>query len=57
MKPSEECKMAGLDNLKELSALSGKSKETLNNWHKKSKPLFDATLKRAVDKKLKNDHP
>lgn len=51
MKPSEECKMAGLSSLKELAALSGKSKETLVNWHKKNKPLFDATLRRCVDRK------
>ena len=43
--------MAGLSSLKELAALSGKSKETFVNWHKKNKPLFDATLRRCVDRK------
>lgn len=33
MKPSEECKIAGLDSLNELTVLSGKSRQTLTNWH------------------------
>ena len=54
MKPSEECKLAGLDSLNELAALSGKSKNTLINWHKKSKALFDVALMRASEKKMES---
>jgi hypothetical protein len=51
MKPSEECKMAGLKGMLELTELSGVSKETLTNWHKKSKFLFDNALAKAIAKK------
>lgn len=51
MKPSEECKLMGLMGLRELSKLSGKSAQTLINWHAKSKFLFDSELKKAVTKK------
>ena len=51
MKPSEECKMNGLDGLNEFAELSGKSKQTLINWHKDKKFLFDNALSKAIAKK------
>lgn len=51
MKPSEECKFHGLKGLGEFSQLSGKSCQTLINWHKNSKFLFDSYLLKALIKK------
>lgn len=48
MKPSEECKQAGLKSLAELSRISGESVQTLNNWHKNKPFRFEAMLTLAV---------
>ena len=40
MKPSEQCKAAGLDGLYELVKITGVSQRTLINWHKNRPKLF-----------------
>ena len=40
MKPSEQCKEAGLKSLAELVEISGVSEQTLINWHKNKPKLF-----------------
>ena len=52
MKPSEQCKAAGLKSLAELSKISGESVQTLNNWSKHKPIVFDLVLRGAVVKKL-----
>jgi hypothetical protein len=47
MKPSEQCKKAGLKSLAELAQISGESVQTLNNWHKNKPFRFDAVLESA----------
>lgn len=44
MKPSEECKRAGLKSLAELSEMTETSVQTLNNWSKNKPKLFDVLL-------------
>jgi len=52
MKPSEQCKQAGLSSLKQLADISGESVQTLNNWSKNKPLVFDLVLRGAVVKKL-----
>ena len=40
MKPSEQCKEAGLKSLVQLSQITGESQQTLINWHKNKPRLF-----------------
>ena len=51
MKPSDQAKMEGLDSLQEFAKLSGRTTNTLINWHTKKPELFNAVLKAAVLKK------
>ena len=51
MKPSEQCKAAGLKSLVALSEMSGESVQTLNNWYKNKPRLFELVLMGAVAKK------
>ena len=51
MKPSEQCKQAGLKSLAELSELTGESVQTLNNWHKSKPERFEIVLIGAIAKK------
>ncbi len=44
MKPSEQCKDAGLSSLKEMSKITGKSEQTLINWFKNDRLTFDILL-------------
>jgi len=53
MKPSEKCKEAGLSSLEELSEITTVSVQTLNNWFKNKRKLFDVVLIGAVE--VKND--
>ena len=39
-KPSELCKINGLDSLTELAKITGKSQRTLINWSKSQPALF-----------------
>ena len=39
-KPSELCKINGLDSLAELAKITGKSQSTLINWSKSQPTLF-----------------
>ena len=39
-KPSELCKIKGLDSLAELAKITGKSQRTLINWSKSQPTLF-----------------
>lgn len=51
MKPSEQCKAAGLKSLDELSKNSGVSEQTLINWHKRKPRLFALVLLGAATQK------
>ena len=55
IKPSDQCKIAGLDSLKELVELSGRHRDTIRRWHKHKPELFNAALKAAVLKKGKDN--
>lgn len=48
IKPSEQCKEAGLYSLSELSRITGCSIQTLNNWHKNKPLLFKVVIAGAV---------
>lgn len=48
MTPSEQCKVAGLKSLSELSKISGVSVQTLINWHRNKKELFAIVVAGAV---------
>jgi len=52
MTASQKAKAAGLKNLDELVDISGESRQTLNNWHKKKPLKFELVLKGAVVKRL-----
>lgn len=51
MKPSEQCKTAGLKSLAELVEYSCVSEQTLINWHKRRPELFNLIVKGAVKQK------
>ena len=44
MKPSEQCKAAGLKSLAELSKVTGESVQTLINWHRDRPIRFEAMI-------------
>ena len=44
MKPSEQCKEAGLKSLVQLSQITGESQQTLINWHKNKPRLFSVVV-------------
>jgi hypothetical protein len=48
MKPSEQCKQAGLNSLAELIEISGVSEQTLINWHRNKPKLFAVVVAGAV---------
>ena len=52
MKPSEKCKTAGLKSLAELSEITGKSVQTLNNWSKADPLFFNVVVVGAAVKKM-----
>lgn len=52
MTPSEQCKQAGLESLKEAVIISSVSERTLINWHKKKPQLFDVVIAGCLVKKL-----
>ncbi len=51
MKPSEQCKQAGLKSLKELSELCNRSIQTLNNLSKANPEFFEILVMGGVWKK------
>jgi hypothetical protein len=51
MKPSEQCKQAGLSGLSELMEITGVGKTTLINWAKNKPKLFNVVVKGAVSMK------
>lgn len=53
MKPSEQCKEAGLSSLEELSVLTDVSIQTLNNWSKNKSLLFTIVVTGAAEVKRK----
>ncbi len=57
MKPSEQCKAAGLDSLAELVRITEVSEQTLINWHRNKPKLFRTTVLGAVRvKELRHAH-
>jgi len=48
MKPSEQCKEAGLSSLRELETITGIKERTLINWHRDKPEAFEALLIGAV---------
>ena len=52
MKPSEQCKSAGLKSLSELAEITKKPVQTLINWSNESPDLFEIVVLGAVLKKL-----
>lgn len=48
IRPSEQCKSAGLKGLADLSEISSVSPRTLINWHKDKPQLFATVLAGAV---------
>lgn len=54
MKPSEQCKAAGLKNMKELSEMAKLSSETLVNWSKNRPDAFRLLIAGAVSEKREN---
>lgn len=51
MKPSEQCKAAGLKSLAELVEYSCVSEQTLINWHRRRPELFNLIVQGAVKQK------
>lgn len=52
MKPSEQCKKAGLKSLAELAEMTNKPVQTLINWSNESPELFEIVVLGAALKKL-----
>lgn len=50
MTPSQQAKSVGLKSLTQVSQLTGQSLNTLTNWHRDKKDLFDIVLLGCVDK-------
>jgi len=48
MTPSEQCKAAGLKSLAELSRITGKTVQTLINWHREDPEFFRIVLAGAL---------
>lgn len=48
MKPSEQCKAAGLKDLAAVAKLTGCSPQTLNNWHRHKPDLFKVVIAGCV---------
>lgn len=51
LKPSEQCKKAGLSSLAELVKITKQSEQTLINWHKNKPELFAVLVAGAVSVK------
>jgi len=51
-RPSDIAKAAGLKSLKEISDATGKSVQTLNNWHKDEPDLFRIVVKGVAAEKF-----
>lgn len=45
------CKQAGLNSLKEMIALSDRSRDTIYNWARSKPELFKAELDRVLKRK------
>ena len=58
MKPSEQCKNAGLESLAELVEISWASEQTLINWHKNKPDLFAVVIAgaKAIKEIEENKH-
>jgi len=52
IKPSEQCKSAGLKSLAELASITGKPVQTLINWHREEPQLFEVVVWGAAVKKM-----
>lgn len=52
MKPSNLCKIYGLESLQELANITGQSVQTLNNWSKNKPELFKIIIFGSIAKKL-----
>ena len=48
MRPSEQCKQAGLKSLAELIEITGVCEKTLINWHKNKPKLFSVVIAGAI---------
>ncbi len=48
MKPSAQCKAAGLDSLAQLARITRVSEQTLINWHRDKPVLFKVVVAGAV---------
>jgi len=44
LKPSERCKELGLNGLTQMSEMTSQSVQTLNNWFKHKRELFEIVL-------------
>jgi len=51
LSPSQIAKQSGLKSLHEVSQLTGVSEQTLINWHKNKKDLFNVVVDGAANKK------
>lgn len=51
MTPSQSCKAAGLDSLKELSEISGVPVSTLSDWSRNKERLFFLILLAVVSER------
>ena len=54
MTPSEKCKAAGMNSLKEVAEMTGKHEGTIINWHRNEPKLLDIVLLGCYEKKKKN---
>lgn len=55
MRPSEQCKAAGLDSFAELTKLSQVAESTLLDWHKSKQKLFALVLLGVVTEKQRGN--
>jgi AcrR family transcriptional regulator len=49
--PSQTAKAAGLRSLKEVTRITGTSAQTLINWHRSKRELFDTVVAGCVAKR------
>lgn len=53
--PAKQAKQRGLKSLKQVTELTGQSKETLGNWSKHKPQLFDVVLTGCIEKLKESD--
>lgn len=56
MTPSQQAKAAGLKSLQQVAEITGRSRGTLNNYHKRFPKLFEVILlgcKQMLEKRMK----